>query len=97
MAKYYVEYGCYLEKHEYIVETDMHIDKINERAYQESKELTEGWLGQHGFLCDCYDEDTEELSWGRCCQDTIEDACFHMVTFYDLTEHGNQGHEEVTW
>ena len=97
MAKYHVEYGCYLENIEMIVTTDLFREEVDTMVYELAIECTDGWLGMHGFLCECYDEDTEELTYDECCRDTIEHAASYIVTEYDETIHGDMGHEEVTW
>ena len=95
--KYFVEYGCYLEKIEMIVTAEFGIHAMRDMIYELAIETTDGWLGMHGFLCGCYDEDTDELSYEDCCRTTIEEAAEYSVTEYSEDIHGDLGHEEVVW
>lgn len=75
--KYTIHYGCYLGMDEQEIEADSE-DEAGMMAYALAIEATEGWLGMHGFHCECSTESDE--SWhmtqtnGECCRDTIEHA-----------------------
>ncbi|PNV85588.1 MAG: hypothetical protein C0610_11005 [Desulfobacteraceae bacterium] len=76
--KYTIHYGCYLGMDEQEVEANSE-EEASMMAYELAIEATEGWLGMHGFYCDCSVED-EDCSWsmiqtwGDCCRETIEHA-----------------------
>lgn len=75
--KFLIHYGCYLGMEEQEVEAESE-SEAGMMAYELAIEATEGWLGMHGFHCDCSVE--SDCGWmythtgGECCHETIEYA-----------------------
>lgn len=78
MEKFIIHYGCYLDMSEEETEASS-IEAAESEAYYKAIEVTEDWLGMHGFECSC-SVDNPEHGWstiqtgGECCRETIEQA-----------------------
>ena len=99
MALYLVKFGCYLQEEYIKVESDLSIEQLNDRAYGLSYEITESWVGSHGFADYDEDEIDEEDSMPGIIHEDIENTVdYYVVDWkdeYEMYSIGGQMETEV--
>lgn len=97
MREYRAVYGCYLERNEFKLITDLPEEAISEQLYQLAYQSTDGWVGMHGFCPEEDFEDMDEDERSEAVHEEIENALEYFFEPWK-PEHEAYGHGDVeTW